>query len=41
MVRSDEQESQRHWSAPERWQVGLAAAALLVAIIAVVGQFVR
>ncbi|MBB4787165.1 hypothetical protein [Streptomyces rapamycinicus] len=31
----------RGWTDAERWQVYLAAAGLIVAIIAAVGQFVR
>ncbi|MFJ4036235.1 hypothetical protein [Streptomyces griseoluteus] len=31
----------KQWSWPERWQVALAAAGLLVAIISTVGQYVQ
>jgi len=32
-----EKESGKRWTGPERWQVALAALALLVAVIALVG----
>ncbi|MET7746178.1 hypothetical protein [Streptomyces sp. NPDC005385] len=41
MAESGEQKPRRSWTGPERWGVGLAAAALLVAIIATVGQFAK
>ena len=41
MVRSDMGKPRRWWTGPERWSVGLAAAGVLVAIIATVGQFVH
>lgn len=36
-----ERKPRRSWTWPERWQVALAAAGLLVAVIATVGQFVH
>ncbi|WCL87861.1 MULTISPECIES: hypothetical protein [Streptomyces] len=41
MVEPSEWKPRRHWTSPERWQVGLAFAGLLVAVIAAVGQFVQ
>ncbi|GGX58160.1 hypothetical protein [Streptomyces chartreusis] len=35
------QKPRRLWTGPERWQVGLALAGLLVAVVAAVGQFVQ
>ncbi|WP_265107004.1 hypothetical protein [Streptomyces sp. CT1-17] len=36
-----ERKLRKHWSWAERWQVALAAAGLLVAIISTVGQYVQ
>lgn len=36
-----ERKPRRSWTWPERWQVSLAAAGLLVAVVATVGQFVH
>jgi len=35
------EKSGKRWTGPEKWQVWLAAAGLLVAIATGVGQFVR
>ncbi|MFB7999022.1 hypothetical protein ACFC4G_40165 [Streptomyces sp. NPDC056002] len=35
----NEWKPRRRWTGPERWQVGLAFAGLLVAVVATVGQF--
>ena len=35
-----EEKRRRRWTSPERWQVATGMLALLVAIIACVGQFV-
>ncbi|MFF0701895.1 MULTISPECIES: hypothetical protein [Streptomyces] len=35
----NEWKPRRPWTSPEMWQVGLTAAALLVAVVATVGQF--
>lgn len=36
---SNELKPRRRWTGPERWQVGIAVAGLLVAVVALVGQF--
>lgn len=40
-MRSDLEKRRRRWTGPERWTVGLAAVTLLVAIIALAGQFAQ
>ncbi|RFU82877.1 hypothetical protein DY218_30525 [Streptomyces triticagri] len=41
MHSSNEWKPRRRWTWPERWQVTLAGAGLLVTVVATVGQFVR
>ncbi|WP_258016337.1 hypothetical protein [Streptomyces sp. AJS327] len=41
MTHEPSEGSSERWSAPDRWQVLLAALSLLVAVVAVVEQVVR
>lgn len=41
MEEPNERKPHRRWTGPERWQVGLALAGLLVAVIATVGQYAQ
>ncbi|MFC8126440.1 hypothetical protein [Streptomyces sp. NPDC057302] len=38
---SDVEKRRRKWTGPEKWQVGLAVVTLLVAVIALAGQFAQ
>ncbi len=41
MPETNRRKPSKQWTGPERWQVWLAGAALLVGVIGVVGQFAR